>query len=398
MGATKRKIALLVPVGLQLLFLFKLSASNITLKYVAAMKSPDEVLVAARNQNSIQCARYAVHRGGERLISGECNCPFELFDIGSITKPLATGLLCAILFDKGALKLDDSVEHFFSAESSGSPYRGVRLAQLLSHTAGFPAWVPLFALAPSSSQTDIATTLLAIKQQYAPGRDVEYSDLGFILLGLILEKILGQTLATAFRDLIAHPLSLTMSGFLPSPLLKDRCAPTERGDQHAIEMSRPLLSSNVDCNHLFNKFKPRDYLIQGEVHDANAHFLGGAAGHAGLFSTVDEMQLLARQFLPASQLLKAETGSLFISNQTQSYRSHRALSWHLASTPNSSVGAAIPPASFGHFAWIGPSIWVDPESSITWSLLMTRAFPPQDLFNIRRDFHMSCISQPSSSH
>ena len=169
------------------------------------------------------------------------------------------------------------------------------MGQLLTHTSGLPAWRPLYIEAE-----DRAGVLRAIAGQplvSAPGTRVLYSDLGFITLGLLIERLAGTTLSEVARREIFSPLKLKRTFFNPEQALQTETAACELGNGFEREMCQGL------------KIKDwanwREHILWGEVHDGNAHFLGGAAGHAGLFSTARETLSIARQFLPQSTELLA---------------------------------------------------------------------------------------------
>jgi len=120
----------------------------------------------------------------------------------------------------------------------------------------------------------------------------------------------------------------------------------------------------------------RTEVVWGEVHDGNAHFLGGAAGHAGLFGTAREAALLARQFLPGSLLLRDDaTLELFRTNLTPGLEEHRSVGFQLASTPDAAAGSALPPDAFGHLGFTGTSAWADPHSRRAVVFLTNRTHP-----------------------
>jgi CubicO group peptidase (beta-lactamase class C family) len=136
----------------------------------------------------------------------------------------------------------------------------------------------------------------------------------------------------------------------------------------------------------------RDQVIWGEVHDGNAHFLGGAAGHAGLFSTADEALRIAEQFLAArTTLLRPETCELFRTNMTEGLNEARSLAWQLATSPDSTAGTTLGPDSFGHLGFTGTSCWIDPSRERIFILLTNRthiAKPPfVNINSVRRQFH-----------
>ncbi|HEX7294442.1 MAG TPA: serine hydrolase, partial [Pyrinomonadaceae bacterium] len=136
----------------------------------------------------------------------------------------------------------------------------------------------------------------------------------------------------------------------------------------------------------------RSALIWGEVHDGNAHFLGGAAGHAGLFSTAEETWRLAQQFLPGrTKLLKPETCELFRQNMTAGLEEARTIGWQTATSPESTAGTDLPPDSFGHTGFTGTSCWIDPQHERVFILLTNRTHghprPFVNINSVRRQFH-----------
>jgi CubicO group peptidase (beta-lactamase class C family) len=140
----------------------------------------------------------------------------------------------------------------------------------------------------------------------------------------------------------------------------------------------------------------REGTIWGEVHDGNAYFLGGAAGHAGLFSTASETFGLAQQFLPRSTtLLKPETCLLFRTNMTKGLNEARSFAWQLAATPESTAGPRLPPEAFGHLGFTGTSCWIDPTSERVFILLTNRThahtLPFANINSVRRCFHTLAV-------
>jgi CubicO group peptidase (beta-lactamase class C family) len=138
-------------------------------------------------------------------------------------------------------------------------------------------------------------------------------------------------------------------------------------------------------------------LIWGEVHDGNAYFLGGAAGHAGLFSSAPDTFVLAQQFLPeSSKLLKRETCALFRTNMTPGLEESRSLGWQLAETSESTAGLDLPRHSFGHNGFTGTSLWIDPEQQRVFILLTNRtharALPFANINAVRRRFNSLAVA------
>ncbi|MBA3806687.1 MAG: serine hydrolase, partial [Acidobacteria bacterium] len=239
---------------------------------------------------------------------------------------------------------------------------------------------------------DRAHALRVIAEQpleSVPGTRVLYSDLGFITLGLLIEKLAGTTLAVVARREIFEPLELRRTFFNPEMALKTEVAACEMGNAFEREMCRGMkISDWADW---------REHLIWGEVHDGNAHFLGGAAGHAGLFSTARETLRLAEQFMPRStRLLAPETCALFRTDMTEGLEEARSLAWQLAATLDSSAGPALPPDSFGHLGFTGTSCWIDPVHERTFILLTNRtharSLPFVNINSVRRTFHTLAVA------
>jgi CubicO group peptidase (beta-lactamase class C family) len=141
----------------------------------------------------------------------------------------------------------------------------------------------------------------------------------------------------------------------------------------------------------------RQDLIWGEVHDGNAHFLGGAAGHAGLFSTAEETLVLANQFLSGqTKLLQASTCELFRTNMTVGLEESRSIAWQLAETNDSAAGPDLPPDSFGHSGFTGTSCWIDPHADRAFILLTNRTharfLPFANINSVRRQFHSLAVA------
>lgn len=303
-----------------------------------------------------------------------------IYDLASLTKPLATGLLCAINFEHDEFKLEDSIARYLS-EFDTDDKRAITLRQLLTHTAGLPAWRPLYLL--SADKEHVLNVIAHERLESMPGTHVRYSDLGFIMLGFMLERINGASLAEIARREIFEPLRLERTFFNPSKSLITGVAACEMGNAYERGM---CVAQQADS------YGWRENLIWGEVHDGNAHFLGGAAGHAGLFSTVTETLRLATQFLPSTtELLKPETCALFHTNMTAGMEEARSFAWQLAATPDSAAGAELPPDAFGHLGFTGTSCWNDPRRERTYILLTNRtharALPFANINSVRRQFH-----------
>lgn len=310
-----------------------------------------------------------------------------IYDLASLTKPLITGLLCARSIERGELALDEAVSRVLP-EFDFDDKRAITLRQLLTHTSGLPAWRPLYIT--TGGERERALQAIANEPlESAPGTRVRYSDLGFITLGLLLEKIKHAPLADIARREIFEPLKLRRTFVNPERALQTEAAACETGNAYERQM----------CEEIVTKVSVRwrEHLIWGEVHDGNAYFLGGAAGHAGLFSTALETLRLAAQFLPATtELLKPETCALFRTNMTSGLEEARSLAWQLAATPDSTAGPSLSPDSFGHLGFTGTSCWIDAARQRVYILLTNRTharqLPFANINSVRRQFHTLAAS------
>ena len=306
-----------------------------------------------------------------------------IYDLASLTKPLATGLLCARLVQSGELTLDGSVSNYL-VEFDRSDKSGITVRELLTHSSGLPAWRPLYIIA--NGEKDGAIAAIANQPlENKPGARVVYSDLGFIALGFLLERLTGKQLAQLARSEIIEPLKLRSTFFNPSQAMRTGVAACESGNAYEREM--------CERDHAVQTYTDwRTGVIWGEVHDGNAHFLGGAAGHAGLFSTAVETLRLANQFIGGlSELLSRDTCELFRRNMTDGLNESRSFAWQLAATKDSTAGPGLPPDAFGHTGFTGTSCWIDAASERVYILLTNRTharpLPFANINQVRRDFH-----------
>ncbi|MEO7971083.1 MAG: serine hydrolase domain-containing protein [bacterium] len=351
---------------------------------IAAGDFPSAVYLVAEKGSAI----FADARGNAVVNPQSIPAAVEtIYDLASLTKPLVTGLLCNRRSQAGELTLDSSVAHYL-AEFDRTDKQDITVRHLLTHTSGLPAWQPLYVLA--EGERDRAPGAIAnLRLEYKPGTRVVYSDLSFILLGLLLERMTGTRLAQLAHQEIIAPLKLQHTFFNPEQALQTRIAACEIGNAYEREMWSASGGSEYR--------EWRKDLIWGEVHDGNAHFLGGAAGHAGLFSTAQETFVLAQQFLAGeSKLLKPETCQLFRQNMTPGLAEARSLGWQLAATKDSTAGTDLPGDSFGHTGFTGTSCWIDAEHERVFILLTNRtharALPFANINSVRRRFHNLAVA------
>ena len=305
-----------------------------------------------------------------------------IYDLASLTKPLVTGLLCAQLIENGALHLDDPVSMYLE-EFNLPDKQSITIRQLATHTSGLPAWRPLYLLSDNRDRALAAIAAQTLEGQ--PGKRVIYSDLGFIVLGFLLQQIASGSLAELATKEIFAPLNLSHSFFNPSEAMRTGIAACEMGNAYERDMCERDFPGKTYAGW-------RNEIIWGAVHDGNAHFLGGAAGHAGLFSNAGETFKLANQFLAGfSELLSPGTCKLFRLNMTEGLNEARSFAWQLAATKDSTAGPGLPPDAFGHTGFTGTSCWIDAERQRIFILLTNRTharqLPFANMNSVRREFH-----------
>jgi len=356
-----------------------------------------DFLAARIEAGDFPSAVYLVAEGGRARFAGALGYSVRepeqrpaaldtIYDFASLTKPLVTGLLSARLVEAGRLELDAPVAEYLS-EYGRPDKRRLTVRHLLTHTSGLPAWLPLYLLGPREKALDmVASQPLA----YETGSRVVYSDLGFITLGLLLQRVTGEPLADLARREIFDPLGLSRTFFNPAEALRTEVAACESGgnayERDVCEREHGLKGGGGW----------REHTVWGEVHDGNAHFLGGAAGHAGLFSTAGDAHAIALQFLARpSRLLRPETCGLFRENMTEGLDEARSFAWQLAATPESTAGPLLPPEAFGHLGFTGTSCWIDPTRERVFVLLTNRTharpLPFVNINSVRRRFHTLAV-------
>lgn len=309
-----------------------------------------------------RAGRSAVHTAGVRRLGGPAVDPDTRYDLASLTKVVATLPSVLRLVAAGAIDLDDPVGRFFSAAGMfEDPSLGdVPVRALLAHTSGLPAWRPLYAR-PSDRRAALAFVLHTPLER-APGT-VVYSDLGFMLLGAIVERVAHERLDRfAAREVFA-PLGMAATGF--GPLAGVPVAATE------------------DCGW-------RDRVLEGEVHDENATAWEGVAGHAGLFGTAGDLARYAHawlerapRLLPADLIDRATAEAAVAADGAR-----RGLGWVLASERSFGGPGA---RGYGHTGFTGTSIWVEPDVGVATVLLTNRVHPrrgaPAAVHALRQDVH-----------
>jgi len=317
-----------------------------------------------------------------------------IYDLASLTKPLVTGLLCAKLIENGEINLSDKVSKYFN-EFDSDDKREITIENLLTHTSGLVSWMPFYSdFAYLSADVEESIRIISRKELVTlPNTKVIYSDLNFILLGYLIEKIHDDFLT--YLNAIAHkelftPLGLERTYFSPHESLLKEVAASEKGNEFE---KQTCIELGYEIEFPYFPFTPfRDYQIWGEVHDGNAYFMNGVSGHAGLFSNAFETFKIARQFLAEETfLLKPETCRLFRTNFTEGLNEARSIAFQLAETKDSTASNALSKNSFGHLGFTGTSAWIEPETERIFILLTNRThnrkLPFENINSVRRRFH-----------
>jgi serine-type D-Ala-D-Ala carboxypeptidase len=285
-----------------------------------------------------------------------------LFDMASVTKAIMSTTMAMTLYERGLLELDAPVSGAVPEFLTGNdPRRAeVTFRMLLAHSSGLPAYEKLFLKA--QSHDELLKAAFSMPLTADPGTHAEYSDIGFIILGVALERIAGEPLDTFCRREIFGPLGMSNTTFSPPRELRPKIPPTS--DEREGDTSRAKPRSTF-----------RKRIIQGEVQDENAFILGGVAGHAGLFSTAEDVARFAHIMLSGgSPILRPETIALFTRREGSPDGTSRALGWDTPSAPSQS-GRHFGPHSFGHLGYTGTSLWIDPDQQLSITLLTNRTWP-----------------------
>ncbi len=272
-----------------------------------------------------------------------------LFDLASLTKPIVTATSVMLLAERRKLRLPDRVAHHIP-EFGQNGKQQITLTQLLTHQGG---------LIPDNSLRDYADgpqrawpRIFALEPSVAPGTKFMYSDVGYLVLGELVRRVSGQNVHEFSRDNVFGPLGMTQTGFLPERSLRRRAAATEQRDGKWI------------C---------------GEVHDPRAHRLGGIAGHAGLFSTAEDLAVYAQMMLGGGEY----AGVRILSQRSVAEMIRpirvagglRGLGWDIKTGYSSNRGQSFSSRAFGHGGFTGTSMWIDPQLDLLVIFLSSRLHP-----------------------
>ncbi len=295
--------------------------------------------------------------------------PETIYDLASVTKVIATTAACMLLYERGVFQLEQPVVEILPEFSGHDPRRkAITFRMLLAHSSGLPGYVRLFER--TRTRKELIQEAMRLPLTAAPGTRHEYSDIGFILLGVALERLTKQSLDRFCQHELFSWLGLEHTAFLPPLEWKPRIPPT------------------VDDRTL------RRRIVQGEVHDENAWVMDGVAGHAGCFATALDVAVFADCLLYCKrQMGQSKTVALFTRRESSPPGASHALGWDTPSPPSQS-GKYFSPSSYGHLGYTGTSLWVDPERQLAVTLLTNRIWPDcssQKIKQIRPAFHDAVV-------
>jgi serine-type D-Ala-D-Ala carboxypeptidase len=295
--------------------------------------------------------------------------PETIFDLASVSKVVAATSMAMILYERGLLDLEAPLVGILPEFRGEDARRNeITFRMLLAHSSGLPAYEKLFVRA--KTREELIREALRVPLKTAPQAHAEYSDIGFIILGLALERIGEEALDQFCRREVFSPLGMLQTTFNPPASWKARIPPT--ADDRSF----------------------RKRLIQGEVQDENASVMGGVAPQAGLFSTASDLASFAHAMLGGgAPLARPDTLAVFTRRQASPPGTSRALGWDTPSQPSQS-GRYFSPSSFGHLGYTGTSLWIDRTRQLSVTLLTNRTWPDgsnQAIKQVRARFHDAVV-------
>ena len=359
--------------------------------------SIDELMTQAASHGVFPGAVFIVARKGKVGVDGACGHrsvtpdrlkmnPGTIFDLASLTKPLATTLVMMKLVNEGNILLDQSLAGLLPGAALGDK-KNLTLRLLLAHSAGLVDWKPFFETLigyPLSERKKVLRQWIIEEPfAYEPGKGNVYSDLGFMLLEWVIEEKTGKTLPMYVHEHFYGPLGLKRTFFRgTSEEGNDPRNPPRPPFIEGGRISIEEFAATEDCPW-------RKRVLQGEVHDDNAWSLGGYSGHAGLFSTAEEVYVIANMLREhylgiRRDFFKPETVREFFRRQDIVEGSDWALGWDTRALEGSSAGKYFSRDSVGHTGFTGTSLWMDLEKDVIAVLLTNRVHPKRDNDKIKQ--------------
>ena len=303
-----------------------------------------------------------------------------LFDLASLTKPIVTATSVMILKDRGQVDLGQDVSAYLPEFTR----KGISVFHLLTHTSGLPAWKPLYLevkekpVSPFNKGglrgifNSVINYLSKIPLDYETGSKVVYSCLGYILLGEMIQKLTGIRLDEFAKKEIFEPLGMKDTFYNPPEDRKDECAATEDSNSFEKRMTN------------YRDHKWREGVVIGEVHDENAHFLGGVAGNAGLFSTAFDLMKYAEMLINGGDnILSTDAVRMISTVQTSGLNESRGIGWII-----------LPDGTLYHTGFTGTAMWINLENHTTATLLTNRVHPDatkEGVVEFRQTFYKTLI-------
>ncbi|MHB1794135.1 MAG: serine hydrolase domain-containing protein [Acidobacteriaceae bacterium] len=350
------------------------------------------VLTDAIDQRVFPGAAFGVLQGGDRLAMDSVGRftyqpdsprvqPETLFDMASVSKAMATTAMAMLLWERGQMDLEEPVgsrlpEFLYSTpgdERTAGLKQKITPRMLLAHCSGLPAYAPLYKTCRNASE--LLDACLHMPLETVPGTQAVYSDIGFILLGRLLETLAGERLDSFCRREVFAPLRMNATQY---------CPPAEL---------MPFIPPTADAEN------SRHRVLQGEVHDGNCWMLGGVSGHAGVFSNGADVLSLADCLLHRGRnVFQAGTVSMFTGRQRMPPNSGWALGWDTPTEPSSS-GKFFSAHSIGHLGYTGTSLWIDFDKQVAIVLLTNRTYPgdaaaaSEAIKNVRPRFHDALMQE-----
>lgn len=331
---------------------------------IAQRQLPGAVVLVSRNGQVAWRKAY-----GNRVVepAREPMTPTTVFDVASLTKIVATATSIMMLVENGQIGLNDPVTKYIP-ELKGRGRERITIEYLLTHRSGY---APDFDLKERWTGYDEAIKRL-IKEplRYSPGARFIYSDIGYIALGEVVHRVSGMPLDQFARTKIFVPLGMLDTGFRPNIRLRARIAPTEKRRGQRSYLGDSPQATDADGDHW----------LRGEVHDPTAFRMNGVAGHAGLFSTVDDLAIYAQMMLNGGHYREVRILSpLSVAEMTRprlvTETWTRGLGWDINSSFSTNRGDLFPLGSFGHTGFTGTSLWIDPSTNMFVIFLSNRVHP-----------------------
>lgn len=336
---------------------------------IAKKQLPGAVVLVGR-QGRVVWRRAYGHRALEPKI--EAMTPDTIFDLASLTKVVATATSVMILVERGMVRLGDPVARYIP-EFAGAGKKNITVEQLLVHRSGL---MPDNAIEDYQQGPEKALeNIWRLAPVAETGSKFIYSDVNYIVLGELVRRVSGQPLDQFAAENIFRPLGLKDTGFRPAANLQPRIAPTEKRG------GRSLVESTGEKND------GEEHWMRGEVHDPRSYLLGGVAGHAGLFSTADDLAIYCQMILNGGEYQGARIlSSLGVARMTEARPSGgnavdgnaRGIGWDIFTGYSANRGDLFPVGSFGHTGFTGTGLWLDPATQTFVVFLSNRVHPKLD--------------------